>query len=108
MYCDGVLDVSPEKVEGTKYGSPASRERAGPTKAFDKERVLVIPIAVDMSLAAVFAVLTAGVLIRRIPLSLRPFVTVKEGVMMEPLTAAAAVLMREASMVAVCATKELI
>jgi hypothetical protein len=103
-----VFEVSPEKVEGTKYGEPASRERAGPTNAFDKESVLVIPTAVDMEVAAVFAVLMAGVLIRRIPLSPRPFVTVKEGVMMEPLMAAAAVLIRDTVMVALCATKELI
>jgi hypothetical protein len=81
---------------------------AGPSIALDNDRVLVFPIVVDRNVAVILAVLNAGVLIRRIPLSDMLFVTVREDVMTDPLTIAAAVLSRGAVILAFGITKELI
>ena len=65
---------------------------AGPTKAFDRLIVLVIPIVVDTNVVVMFAVLITGVLIRRIPVSSIPFAIVKDDVRTVPYILASVVL----------------
>ena len=91
-----------------KYGASGAKEIAGPSVALDNDRVLVFPIVVDTNVAVILAVLNAGVLIRRIPLSDMPFVTVREDVVTDPRITAAAVLIRGAVILAFGITKELI
>jgi hypothetical protein len=101
------LEEKPERVEGMKYGAPASGVISGPSTAFERLIVQVNPIFVENRFADMDPVLRKGVLIWRIPVPDIWFATAKEDVVAEPVIAAL-VSIWDVVIAACSATKELI
>ena len=101
------MEEKPERVEGIKYGAPASGVISGPSTAFERVIVQVKPTFVENRFADMEPVLRNGVLIWRIPLPDICFATAKEDVVADPVIAAL-VSIWDVLIAACCATKELI